>query len=212
MGSVNRAKSSDSGIGGKGQDAWIATQQLASQTLIHPRLATFYGGTEGDTLLRALRGFAPSSDERLWVPTKQLQLMMSLAVCTALSFCAPEGSLKDLRSVFDTSADWVTAQQDLVHMAVHLGARLPKLVVASRAPTGGDSTLMDLALRRDHTARQLLISVIHLEAHNVTDDLSASYLAWEDCVKPLPLADLPSQLLGPRAGGSAHARPLPSTQ
>ena len=130
------------------------------------------------------------------VQSEQLRLMMSLAICTALSFCAPEGSLKDLRAVFNTSTDWVTAQQDLVHMAVHLGARLPTLVVASKAPTGGDSALMDLALRRDHTARQLLIIIAatHLEAHNVPDDLSASYLAWADCVKPLPLADLPSQL------------------
>ena len=79
-------------------------------------------------------------------------------------------------------------------MSVHLGARLPKLVMSSRSPTGGDAMLLDLALRRDHTARQLLISAIHLEAANVPDDLTASYLAWTDCVKPLPVADLPPQL------------------
>ena len=54
--------------------------------------------------------------------------------------------------------------------------------------------LLDLALWRDHTAHQLLISAIHLEAANIPDDLTASHLAWADCVKPLPAADLPPQL------------------
>ena len=64
----------------------------------------------------------------------------------------------------------------------------------SRSPHGGDAALLDLALRREKTARQLLQSAIQLEASTVSSDLSASYLAWANCIEPLPLADLPPEL------------------
>ena len=127
---------------------------------------------------------------------KELQLMMSLAMTTGSSpsFCAPVDSLKNLSTAVSTSEDWAQARHDLVHMAVHLGARLHKLVIASQSPQchGGDATLLDLAPRRDQTARQLLQSAIQLEASTVSLDLAASYLTWADCIKPL--ADLPPEL------------------
>lgn len=56
VGSVNRAASSSSGVGGKGQGAWLAMQQLAIAESVdesaRARLAQFIGsGDEGEALV-----------------------------------------------------------------------------------------------------------------------------------------------------------------
>ena len=128
----------------------LQASKLASQLLGKDLDAIFCGHLDHGALVYAVPFHGTPPTELLqWhtpkqVHSEQLQLMMSLAICTALSFCAPKGSLKDRSAVFNTSGDWATAQQDLVHLAVHLGARLPKLVMSSKAPT---SVLMDLAIR-----------------------------------------------------------------
>ena len=178
----------------------LRASQLATQLLGVDLDAILCGHLDNGVLVYAVpfHGPPPSSILQWKSPrdplAKDLQLMVSLAIATSLSFCAPVGSLSNLATAVDTSEDWAQAQHDLVHMAVHLGARLPTFVMASQAPHGGDAALLDLALRRDNTARQLLHSAIHLEALSVPAELSASYLAWADCIKPLPLADLPPEL------------------
>ena len=92
---------------------------------------------------------------------KELQLMVSLAIAISLSFCAPVGSLElqNLSTAVSTSEDWAQAQHDLVIIAVHLGARLPKFVMASQSPHGGDAALLDLALRCEQTAQSSTVAV-----------------------------------------------------
>ena len=63
LGGVNRALESSTGIGGKGQGAWVATQQLlqrqgAEASQINTKLVQFYGsGDEGSALVGSLRSF-----------------------------------------------------------------------------------------------------------------------------------------------------------
>ena len=81
VGSVNRASESSSGVGGKGQGAWVATQRLwRARGGPRPQLAQFYGtGDEGDALAAALRAAAPGADEALWVRTAA-----ATRICTTL--------------------------------------------------------------------------------------------------------------------------------
>lgn len=77
VGSVNRATVSSTGVGGKGQGAWLCTQQLRDCGVFgpdgphrRPRLVQFVGsGDEGDALKAALRSKCPGTDEALWVTT-----------------------------------------------------------------------------------------------------------------------------------------------
>ena len=174
--------------------------QLTTQLLGVDLDAILCGHLDHGVLVYAVPFHAPPPSSLLQCKSpkeplaKDLQLMVSLAIATSLSFGAPVGSLTNLATAVNTSEDWAQAQHNLVHMAVRLGARLPKFGMASQSPCGGNAALLDLALRRDTTARHLLQSAIQLEASTVPEDLSASYLAWADCIKPLPLADLPPQL------------------
>ena len=96
LGGVNRALESSTGIGGKGQGAWVATQQLlqrqgAEASQINTKLVQFYGsGDEGSALVGSLRSFlrevqANDGDgdggdvEALWVQTAS-----KTRICTTL--------------------------------------------------------------------------------------------------------------------------------
>ena len=97
LGGVNRAADSSTGVGGKGQGAWIATQQLLSarkppaeteagageggKQKLNTKLVQFYGsGDEGSALLGAIRSQCPGADdEALWVQTAS-----KTRICTTL--------------------------------------------------------------------------------------------------------------------------------
>ena len=85
LGGVNRAVDSGTGVGGKGQGAWLATQQvmLAKKTdRCSTKLVQFYGsGDEGEALLESLRQALPGADvdESLWVKTAS-----KTRICTTL--------------------------------------------------------------------------------------------------------------------------------
>ena len=90
--SVNRASESSSGVGGKGQGAWVATQRLwRARCGPRPQLAQFYGtGDEGDALAAALRAATPGGiDEALWVRTAA-----PTRICTTL--VSPDGDATEI--------------------------------------------------------------------------------------------------------------------
>jgi len=110
VGSVNRASVSSTGVGGKGQGAWLATQQLgaaaaaavqaaadeASDAL--PLLVQFIGtGNEGDQLAAALRAKAPGADEGMWVrtaaPTRICTTLVSADSGEATEIVEPSGGI-----------------------------------------------------------------------------------------------------------------------
>jgi site-specific DNA-cytosine methylase len=128
------------------------------------------------------------------VEQQQVRLMMSLAICTSFSFAPPPCELAFIKDRLDLDSEWSEAQRTVISMAVHLGARLPKRVVSKHLPSGGSESLFSAAVERDALAAAMLKAAIHAHAPSVTSDLRASYLAWADCIKPLPVADIPAQL------------------
>ena len=47
---------------------------------------------------------------------------------------------------------------------------------------------------QDDVAATILRAAIHLESEQVEAKSRASYLAWADCIKPLPVSDIPTQM------------------
>ena len=141
-----------------------------------------------------------STDEQLtWFTPEsstdaQVNLIMSLAICTAFSFAPPPCEFAFLKDQLDPSSQWSEAQRTVIEMAVHLGARLPKRVVSKHLPSRGNQLLFQTAVKRDDLAARLLASAIHAQAQHVDPKITASYVAWADCIKPLPVADIPAQL------------------
>ena len=128
------------------------------------------------------------------VTDQQLQLFMSLAICTSFSFAPPPYELSAIQELLDVDSDWNLAQQQVISLAVHLGARLPKHVVSKHLPSGGSQQLFEVAVARDKQAADLLSAAIHAQAQHVDAEVRESYLAWADCIKPLPVSDIPSQM------------------
>ena len=120
--------------------------------------------------------------------------MLSLAIATALSFAAPPCDIALVSELLAPDSDWRTAQDDVISMAVHLGARLPKRIAARLAPCGGTAAKFAQAVDQDEVAATILRAAIQLESEQVEATTRASYLAWADCIKPLPVADIPVQM------------------
>ena len=124
--------------------------------------------------------------------------MLSLAIATALSFAAPPCDIALVSELLAPDSDWRTAQEDAINMAVHLGARIPKRIAAKLAPCGGTAAKFAKAVDQDEVAATILRAAIQLESTQVEAKTRASYLAWADCIKPLPVADILMKLGDPR--------------
>ena len=124
---------------------------------------------------------------------------MSWAVCTAFSFAPPPCEFAFLKEQLGPSSQWSEAQRTVIEMAVHLGARLPKRVVSKHLPSGGSELLFQPAVKRGDLAAHLLASAIHAQAQRVDPKITASYVAWSDCIKPLPVTSGYTSTVVPRA-------------
>ena len=144
---------------------------------------------ENESTDKQLTWFTPESST-----DSQINLIMSLAICTAFSFAPPPCEFAFLKDHLDPTSQWSEAQRTVIEMAVHLGARLPKRVISKHLPSGGNEQLFQAAVKRDNLAAILLRAAIHAEALQVDPKITASYVAWADCIKPLPVSDIPAQL------------------
>ena len=123
-----------------------------------------------------------------------VQLLMSLAVSTALSCVPPPLSFTDMVADPSSSHSWAQAQRDLMELSVHSGARAAHSVVSHKAPTGLSGTQLERLLIQDAVAGSMLRRAIELESLQLEDKLREEFLAWADGIRPLPRSSMPSVL------------------
>ena len=162
--------------------------------------AILCGHFESHTLVYVVLFDGEITDRHLtWATSKQaghptVQLMLSLAIATALSFAAPPCDIALVSELLAPDSAWRTAQEDVINMAVHLGASLPKRIAAKLAPRGGTAAKFATAVDENEVAATILRAAIQLESTQVEAKTRASYLAWADCIKPLHVSDIPVQM------------------
>jgi len=167
VGSVNRARSSGTGIGGKGQGAFLAAQQLAAaaaaagEDVPAPRLCMFLGsGREGDTLAELLaERTGGSPDPLLWA-----RVASPCRICTTLL----EGS-GDATEVVEpsgavTQQEWEALALSLEEAAsaYQVSGGLAALGILGTMPPGVPSDAYAQVIQRvcGHSTRVLIDSVV----------------------------------------------------
>lgn len=121
------------------------------------------------------------------------RLLVSLAVMVAMS-CVPPPRPIELQALVPAESEWQDAQRELVRHAHLTGARGAVLVETKLSAGGVSEEHLQNMLRLDSAASRELQHHIELQSTDIREELRASYLAWSDCVRPLPLADMPTDL------------------
>ena len=151
VGAVNRASESNTGVGGKGQGAFLAAKASGAAA----SLAMFYGGDTGDAMAAAIRAQC-DSDEALWVATA-----FATRICTTL--VSPGG---DATEVVEPSG--AVAASELDDLTSRLAACAPAagVLVSGSVPPGvpGDSYYGSCVAAVAGAATKVLVdSVVGLE-------------------------------------------------
>ena len=123
LGAVNRAAESSSGVGGKGQGAFLAAVACGAEA----SLAMFFGGDEGDAMAGALRAqCGGGADEGLWVRTAS-----ATRICTTL--VAPDG---DATEIVEPSGAVAGDEVDALTSALKRRAPAGGVLVCGSVPPG----------------------------------------------------------------------------
>ena len=127
------------------------------------------------------------------IGSESLQLLVSMAIVVAMSCCPPPQCSLGTPITSDDS-DWVRAQRGLMEQSHLTGARAARLVQASKEPSGQSEAEFAAALAQDREAAELLRTAIVAETDLIREELKSSFAAWSDCIRPLPLADMPTDI------------------